>query len=127
MQDIATNNEVNMLEYDKKRLEELEKALQIVNFITRLMQDDKIEEALPLIYLHYKDLPIFPKKVLTNNILEANKEASLGDKNCNVFDVLKIFFGTCEAAMFFMIGLSMLISSKFILKTKVSNNFLKKS
>ena len=66
-----------MLEYDKKRLEELEKALQIVNFITRLMQDDKIEEALPLIYLHYKDLPTFPKKVLTNNILEASKQYDL--------------------------------------------------
>ena len=66
-----------MFEYDKKRLKELEESLKLVNYITKLMEDDKIEEALPLIHEHYKDLPLFPKKILTNNIIEAHTQYDL--------------------------------------------------
>lgn len=66
-----------MFDYDKKRLTEIEADLSLVNMITKLMETDKIEEALPLIHKHFKELALFPKKILTNNILEASKQYDL--------------------------------------------------
>ena len=66
-----------MYDYDKKRLSEIEADLNLVNMITRLMQNDKIEDALPLIHKHYKDLTLFAKKLMTVNILEATKQYDL--------------------------------------------------
>jgi len=58
-------------------MEEIDKAFKLVNHITKLMENDMIEEALPLIHEHYKDLPLFPKKLLTSNILEAHGQYDL--------------------------------------------------
>lgn len=66
-----------MFEHDKVRLEQMEVDLKLVNLITSLMENDQIEEALQLIHKHYKDLALFPKKILTNNILEASKQYDL--------------------------------------------------
>ena len=62
---------------NRKQLELLSESLKLVNYITSLMEHDKIEEALPLIFQHYKNLPLFPKKILTNNILEAHSQFDL--------------------------------------------------
>jgi len=62
---------------DRTQLKRLSEALKLVNQITALMEDNKIEEALPLIFEHYKNLPLFPKKILTNNILEAHTQYDL--------------------------------------------------
>lgn len=58
-------------------INEIKNALDIVNHITSLMQNDKIEQAIPLIFKFYKGLPQFPKKLLTYNILEAHTQYDL--------------------------------------------------
>lgn len=66
-----------MFDYDKKRLTEIEADLNLVNMITKLMETDKMEEALPLIHKHYKGLTLFAKKLMTVNIIEATKQYDL--------------------------------------------------
>ena len=66
-----------IIKISKDDIQMIQDALDIVNHITRLMQNDEIEKALPLIFKFYKDLPLFPKKMLTYNILEAHTQYDL--------------------------------------------------
>jgi hypothetical protein len=65
------------IEIAKNDIDLIKDSLEIVNYITSLMQNDKIEQAIPLIFKFYKDLPVFPKKLLTYNILEAHGQYDL--------------------------------------------------
>ena len=55
----------------------IERALDKVNEITCLMEDDQIEEAIKMIYDEFEKLPVFAKNLLTYNILQAQGQYDL--------------------------------------------------
>lgn len=55
--------------------------IEFINYITLLMEQDKIEEALVLINKHFKSFTTVEKKLMTVNILEATKQYFLSSND----------------------------------------------
>lgn len=61
--------EVNM-----SNKEEVQKMYAEVNYVTKLMEIDKVESALDIIYKLYPRLEYGPKLMLTSNLLQARNQ-----------------------------------------------------